>query len=243
MKKHTIRRVGSLMGGLFLMLATSNAQALLIDNFSDAQNLSRNTTGFINDTAVAPGALGGKRDARIDVTSSMFGNKMDLSVGAVQPNLSLSKGTGVSGSSTIEWDGGNGANNIDTLGLGGVDLTDGGLSDRFHVRVLEKDLASSLTFTIYDTAGGSASGSIGLPVPIAGTTDFYLLFSNLVGAVDLTHVGAIKMVISGVTNADLTLGSIETTHTPEPSTLLLLGTGLLSVAGYGWRRKKLPVQA
>jgi hypothetical protein len=149
----------------------------------------------------------------------------------------------VSGSSTIEWDGGNGAGLIDPTGLGGVDLTDGGLNDRFRVTVLEKDLSSSLAFTIYDTFGGSASGVIGLPGSISGATDFHLLFGSMVGAVDLTSVGAIKMVISGVTNADLTLGSIETTHTPEPSTLVLLGTGLLSVVGYGWRRKKVVAQA
>jgi hypothetical protein len=29
-----------------------------------------------------------------------------------------------------------------------------------------------------------------------------------------------------------------TTHTPEPGTLLLLGTGLLSLVGYGWRQRQ-----
>ena len=242
MKRHTMRRFGSVMGGLFLVLTTNNAQALLIDNFSDVQSLSHSSPGFISSTATTPGALGGKRDARVNVTASPAGNSLDLNIAGTQQTLSHSQGSRVTGTSSIEWDGGNGAGSINTTGLGGVDLTDGGISDRLSVMVVETDLPSSLSFTIYDMLGGSASGVLNLgavPVP----TSFDLLFSNFVGTVDMANVGAIKMVISGSPNTDLTIDFVETTHTPEPSTLLLLGTGLLSVAGYAWRRKKVAVTA
>jgi hypothetical protein len=244
MKRHAMRRFGGVMGGLFLLLTTNSAQALLIDNFNDVQSLSRSSVGSTSSTVTAPGAIGGKRDGRVHVTSSPAGNSLDLNIDVGQPTLSHSQGSQVTGASIIEWDGGNGAGSIDHTGLGGVDLTDGGVSDRLRVMVLQDDLPASLSFTIYDTLGGSASGVLALPGFIfAGPTPFDLLFSSFVGAVDMTSVGAIKMVISGLPNTDLTIDFVETTHTPEPSTLLLLGTGILSVAGYGWRRKKATVTA
>jgi hypothetical protein len=56
----------------------------------------------------------------------------------------------------------------------------------------------------------------------------------------MTNVGAIRMVINpgNAPSRDLIIDGIYTTtsQTPEPGTLLLFGTGLLSVIGYGWRR-------
>jgi Domain of unknown function (DUF4114)/PEP-CTERM motif len=34
------------------------------------------------------------------------------------------------------------------------------------------------------------------------------------------------------------VSSLSPVHTPEPSTVLLLGTGFLAMAGYGWRRQR-----
>jgi hypothetical protein len=241
--KRYVRGMSSLVGGVLLLVASSQARALMIDDFETGSQSLSTASGFASSTVAAFGALGGKRDVQIHVDAPPPGaNDLELKVSIPPGQLSHSQGSQVKGSSTLEWDGGNGIG-IDHTGLGvsGEDLTDGGVSDRLQVRVVESDLAINLKFTIYDVFGGEATGTLALPVGITDPTDYHLLFASFTGSVNWTKVGAIKLVINPeeFKSRDLTIDSVQTTHTPEPGTLLLLGTGLFSLAGYGWRRRKL----
>lgn len=231
------------MVGGFLLLATTSAQALLIDDFSDAQLLST-TFGPTSSTVAAPSALGGKRDAKITALPPTGALELSVAIGGGGDVLSHSQGSGVTGSSDVQWDGGNGMT-IDPTGLGaaGVDLTEGGINDRLRFDVLLDDRPATVTFSIYDVLGGSASKAVALPGGIYDETSYTVFFSSFVG-VDMTKVGAIALNISGpLVSTDVTLDDIEATHAPEPGTFLLLGTGLLGIGGYGWRRKRQIAQA
>ncbi|HEY7490637.1 MAG TPA: PEP-CTERM sorting domain-containing protein [Candidatus Tectomicrobia bacterium] len=235
-------RLMSLFGmvGGVMLLATTSAQALLIDDFSDLQTLSRDVTGTSLSNVQALHALGGRRDAIVQVTSAPSSGccslDLDIAVGGSDDVLSHSQAARVIGSSTIRWDG-DSSTALTKTGLGGVDLTEGGVNDHFAVKVLFDDLPATLQFTIYDMSLNAASKSLFLPGGIfSSSAIFNVLLSDFAG-VNLTNVGAIQLNILGEPSTDLTIDYLETTATPEPGTILLLGTGLIGMVGYGWRRK------
>lgn len=147
--------------------------------------------------------------------------------------LNLSNGAGGSGTGTITYDGFDQdptAAGVDTFGLGGVDLTDGGQSGQFAFRVLLSDFAFDYSIEVWDIDSSSiASGVIG-----AATEDEqqFLRFSEFSG-IDFTSIGAIQLSFTGGRNADLTIDNFRTEGpavVPVPASvpLLLTGLGLLA---------------
>jgi len=132
-----------------------------------------------------------------------------------------------------------------------VDLTGGGLRDRFHVRA-RSDLSGSVHLTVFTSATSYSSVTFSLPALgiAAPYSDYNLLFTSLtmgapalvaadlgLGAAtamaDLTNITAITLFVDGtaIAGLDAQFQIVEVASgVPEPATLGLVGGVLLGVS-------------
>jgi hypothetical protein len=81
------------------------------------------------------------------------------------------------------------------------------------------------------TVAGNGPGGLGSYDSPTGVT----LFSPLVGDFALNQ----EIVVTLSAGAQISIqGSLQLIPTPEPGTLTLIGIGVISMAGYGWRRRR-----
>lgn len=137
---------------------------------------------------------------------------------------------------------------LDTMGLGGSDLTEGGNNVGFLFQNLNVTGSGlMLTVNLYNAMTGAVftSGPVSLLNGFNG--GLLLLYSSFAGPGGMltpANVGAIEILVDGSTIApvdaagsDLTFSLIQSVSVPEPSSMVLCG--LLSLAGVGcqWRRR------
>lgn len=178
--------------------------------------------------------------------------------------LQLSMDGGVVARAGVQWDGAGdaGSTTLDTTGLGGIDLTSGGVLTDLEVITLSSDGGGvgSWTFditayTFSDPTQWSTISLVATTIP-SGTGPVSSLidlggflacgFSNGIVTVtcggagaDVTDLGALEVVFntSNSHDVDLRLVSVQTA-VPEPSVLGLLGAGLLAGGLVSVRRRK-----
>lgn len=155
------------------------------------------------------------------------GGRVDGNANAFDTGEMVFGAVSAAGTLTLQYDGAdddpltlslllNGGAGINLLGSNGVqfaftsDLPGGTATFRFYT-----DLSNFISLT--------------RPVPVATaptlTSDLFSSFTQT-GSFSITQVRAIEIILTGVSNQDMTFDFFETTTVPEPATWLLAGAAL-----------------
>ena len=214
-------------------LTLGSAQALTIDTFTTNQ-------------VVYDGIGGGPTSSTVSDAVNILGTERTISVEQLGPGAtpsSVSINVGTSGLLTL----GNtdaysisriAYNGIGGSGLGGVDVTEGGVLNTFGLLVVLGDFPTNITLTVSD---GTNTASLTKPTPsLAINVPLLFEYSSFAGGpVDFTMIDYIAIdLITTHPLADLQLAItsfVGTTTVPEPGALAVLGFGLI---GLGLVRRK-----
>ena len=193
------------------------------------------------------GVLGGSRDMEADNTST------SPEIGGTQVNtngdaFNISNASCCSGSGILTYDGDdNDPLTVDTVGLGGVDLTNGGeINGRLVFTVVTNDFDFPFDLTIWDgTTSQTANGGTGGGLPLGATpVDISVPYTDF-GALDLTSVGAIQIAFRGPNQGDLTIDNFRYVtdrpvngEIPLPASLPMLIGALGGLGFLSWRRRQ-----
>ncbi len=219
------------------MIISGQARAMVIDNFDSGPGVvsSDGIAGPLN--LPAAGALGGSRTLQIlgfptDADPVSDGAALEV---ATPPNATghSQNAFAPGGRSMITWDA-NGA------GLGGLDLTDGGLSNGIKFDLLSIDVGSvDATVKVVDTS--AAEATLAVSDLMMGSNHF--MFADFLGSVDFAAVDAVMLVIDADKNSDLRIDLIQTidvapSGVPEPMNAVLSGMALGTLAHATRRRRR-----
>ena len=216
-----------------MLMATGSVHALSIDTFDDPFQIV---------TKAAPGpsvvgtaeAVGGFREMEMLSVAGPLGATLAADV---VDKLSLSNDALTGSVSAVTW-------NASGAGLGGVDLTDVGLSTFMSMEIISIDVGLIDIFMIVIDTGGDVATKL---ISGAGVGIFQTLFSDFTNfaATEFDSVDEIRMEFTAGEASDLVLDFVFSSGfipppppIPEPSSLILLGMGVLGILGYGWKRRQ-----
>jgi hypothetical protein len=199
-----------------LVGAASPAGAfLLIDGFSTQQILllaaGGSDTAFSTTPAIE--ALGGERDIDIGRLTGNDAVEMLIHPMGGPAQLFMSSPAGTSASWRVVWDGPDGGVGIDADGLGGIDLTQGGLNTGFLVRA-QSDLTATVEIAVTGASGGSTAATLVVP-PGAGFDYRFLPFSSFASPAVFADAGSVSLTLSGSAGLDAQIDQFLVT-VPEP---------------------------
>jgi hypothetical protein len=202
------------------------AAELIIDDFASPaggqsialNNFPAGSSGF----SFSPSAtvLGGWRLVGVDIESVLSGSnsiKAAVNVADTPPNYQLEQSIRVNGFGTLKYDANGAGLNVNLTSFSGIRLV-----------AAENDLLTVYTLKLESFAGGSSSLSQSIS---SGAGDLDFSFASLVGTANLADIDRITLTINPDRAGDVYLERIVTIITPLPASLVLFGTGLLSLLG------------
>lgn len=207
------------------LLATSASQAavIVIDDFNTGAQTVAASVVPISNTVAANGAIGGFRNTAITFANFTGGSTVRANDGPAANTYSHSNDAGFLSNSKVTWDA-NGA------GLGGSDLTDGGLNDALQIDINAIDQGNvALEFLVKDT--GNVESSLTLTGLGVGQHAFF--FTAFSGNADFGNVDNIMLRVVTGDASDVVLDLVQTRSglitVPAPATIALFGLGLLGL--------------
>lgn len=213
----------------------ASAATIVLDPFTTEQNAS--TPNATSSEIEAPFAIGGQREFSVTSSSNRpSATQLSTSDGYLDfNNAARATGTGI-----ITWNG------IGNIGLGGFDLTSGGVNDAVFLDVIFADANVNLAFEVTDTSGATSSFDYLISEVLEGQLGF--AYDDFDGNADFTSIDSISLALVGLSQAaDVTLdvvyfdelnpGGDTPAPVPLPASLLLLGPAVLGLAAIKRRRR------
>lgn len=230
---------------LFAVTFTPNSisAALVIDDFTTPQIASvsgRRPHAF--SSVDAPEALGGNRELHVTRTSHNRGTAQ-IDVGSsLSPGAAFSLGFGTAGLASIVWDGLDDNRRLNPRGLCGLDLTEGGINDRFSLLAMA-DLGTEVTLRVYSSRRDWSEATLQIPTGLRAFQAFELPFDEFIArcgsnGADFTRIGAVSLTFAGGESLDVGIRYFAVV--PEPATWLV-AVGLLGAVSVVAIRRKASV--
>ncbi len=172
----------------------------IIDSFDVTRQIAKANSSlpYAASTAFASEALGGYRKLLVTLdqpfgTVAMMANDPDSGMA----RLDFSATATATGSRRVTWDGtGNAADSTNFTGLGGVDLTHGGMNTGIAT-VVNADKVGEVTIRLYSDAINHSTAIIPLPNTMGGLARVFVPFTSFLATAGagatLTNLGAIRI--------------------------------------------------
>ena len=252
-----VRQSAQTVGGVSLPASLSgllgpNEFLMLIDDFADQQEVTANPIVGVGATNLTSSTvIGGQRDLHIEYISGPAESTLYANPFGLNEVLEFNQSAAVISVATITWDGidGDMSTTPQAGGLGGIDITNGGLNEAFafDLGIDAAGAGENLTLRIFSD-GGVSEAIVSIPVT-NGTamSQQTVALSEFIGTADLTAVDVIQLEIGGSKpSIDAQIGPIGligsavndiSVPTPEPSSMLLAVFGFAWFLGKNRRRR------